>query len=196
MKQPPRMKPPDLQRVRLGTGAGMMVMHIVDVKNCPRCGQDHNEMSFTPLVAPSNQWTHWGMCPVKDEPLLLAHECGDKKAISHPEKDLCPQCGALLVFRKDDYAYCVDCGYPNENRTEQPVNEDAAKGGNVQNIPKQNILRDTKQAHGCLDVYCAQCDGQHEKNQWPKCHMCKNQLRKMDGGGYYCLYCGKVREKN
>lgn len=43
----------------------------VDVRQCQRCGHDH-EVEARPLSNPTDQFTFWAMCPVKDEPLRIA----------------------------------------------------------------------------------------------------------------------------
>jgi hypothetical protein len=41
------------------------------VKNCARCGQDH-EVEFREFVQNGvGDLTHWGMCPVLNEPILM-----------------------------------------------------------------------------------------------------------------------------
>jgi hypothetical protein len=45
------------------------------VISCARCGQDH-EVEFKKFQRPiedsdSTVWTHWGICPNTDEPILL-----------------------------------------------------------------------------------------------------------------------------
>ncbi len=41
------------------------------VRQCQRCGQDH-EMDFAPLANPVDEYAWWGMCPVIEQPVLLA----------------------------------------------------------------------------------------------------------------------------
>lgn len=49
-----------------------------DVGRCARCGGDHSLLSFSPFTNPieesdgSVMWTHWALCPVNGEPILLA----------------------------------------------------------------------------------------------------------------------------
>jgi len=47
--------------------------HKVDVKRCARCGQNHNALVFHRLTNPS-AYTHWAMCPITNEPILLQFE--------------------------------------------------------------------------------------------------------------------------
>ena len=43
----------------------------VTVRNCARCGEDH-EMEFNPFSQNGiDDFTHWGMCPSINEPVLL-----------------------------------------------------------------------------------------------------------------------------
>jgi len=48
------------------------------------------------------------------EKLVLAcpmYEAMNKQS----KKQVCPQCGELLVFPKGDEPYCEDCGWPDED---------------------------------------------------------------------------------
>lgn len=42
-----------------------------DISGCARCGDTHVELEFIPLGSPCGEFTHWAMCPVRHEPLLL-----------------------------------------------------------------------------------------------------------------------------
>jgi hypothetical protein len=44
---------------------------VVYVKKCPRCGADHSNVVFTPLINPINDYEYWVFCPVTHQPLLL-----------------------------------------------------------------------------------------------------------------------------
>ena len=51
------------------------------VRHCARCGTDH-QMEFREFTRPNvdadgTEWTHWGMCPVTDEPVLMRHDSED-----------------------------------------------------------------------------------------------------------------------
>ncbi|MFZ5440473.1 MAG: hypothetical protein ACOZQL_10720 [Myxococcota bacterium] len=57
-----------------------------DVLSCARCGGNHENIetfAFTNPIAPAElapfKWTHWAMCPVKGEPILIGvgHRCDD-----------------------------------------------------------------------------------------------------------------------
>lgn len=39
--------------------------------NCARCGADHYNLEFEPMEHPVEDLTHWAMCPVKHEPILM-----------------------------------------------------------------------------------------------------------------------------
>lgn len=41
------------------------------VERCVRCGGNHDELTFVPFAKPSDQWTHWMMCPEVQEPITL-----------------------------------------------------------------------------------------------------------------------------
>lgn len=53
----------------------------IDVRNCARCGQDHDALTFKQFQRPVTEdkdkdnetilWTHWAVCPVTDDPILL-----------------------------------------------------------------------------------------------------------------------------
>jgi hypothetical protein len=44
----------------------------VDIKNCPRCGQDHEDVEFTRFGDnPVAGFTHFGACPDNGEPILI-----------------------------------------------------------------------------------------------------------------------------
>jgi hypothetical protein len=38
---------------------------------CSRCGKVHINIEFTHLKRVAGDWTHWAMCPVTKEPILL-----------------------------------------------------------------------------------------------------------------------------
>lgn len=48
-----------------------------DVKDCVRCGEDHDHLWFQVLTNPMfggydiADWTHWALCPRLGEPVLL-----------------------------------------------------------------------------------------------------------------------------
>jgi hypothetical protein len=37
---------------------------------CARCGENHI-VKFKKFKRPINNWTHWGICPVEKEPILM-----------------------------------------------------------------------------------------------------------------------------
>jgi hypothetical protein len=43
----------------------------VSIKNCARCGEDHELLDFKLLSNPIAEWTHFSICPKTDEPILL-----------------------------------------------------------------------------------------------------------------------------
>ena len=49
---------------------------IVDVKNCARCGQNHDKMSFLKFIGPPQEahYTHYCICPQTLEPILMRIE--------------------------------------------------------------------------------------------------------------------------
>lgn len=46
-------------------------VYITEVKNCARCGGDHTIPFHQFADPPEDTWSHWGMCPVTNEPLLM-----------------------------------------------------------------------------------------------------------------------------
>jgi len=43
----------------------------IAVKNCARCGGDHEKVAFQKFNFPPDDLTHWGMCPDTGEPILM-----------------------------------------------------------------------------------------------------------------------------
>lgn len=44
----------------------------IDVKQCQRCGHDHDSMLFYPLANPADpELAHYSMCPTLNQPLML-----------------------------------------------------------------------------------------------------------------------------
>lgn len=49
------------------------------IKNCARCGEDHPDVQiataflrpFAPPEANGKAWTHWTICPVSGDPILI-----------------------------------------------------------------------------------------------------------------------------
>jgi hypothetical protein len=48
---------------------------LVIVKSCARCGEDHTYLEFKlftePMVIAEITFTHWAVCPVTKEPILM-----------------------------------------------------------------------------------------------------------------------------
>lgn len=44
---------------------------LVDVKQCQRCGQDHDQLSFMALFNPADDFTHFSNCPTNGQPIAL-----------------------------------------------------------------------------------------------------------------------------
>lgn len=40
-------------------------------KNCPRCGAEHLILFFQPFQKPIDKFTHWTICPVSKDPILM-----------------------------------------------------------------------------------------------------------------------------
>lgn len=54
------------------------------IKNCARCGGDHDEVEssvlehpFMPPEAGGIAWTHWAPCPVNGQPILFVLDAGN-----------------------------------------------------------------------------------------------------------------------
>jgi hypothetical protein len=48
----------------------------VSIKDCARCGTDHNDLEFNkfigdPIECDDHVYTHWGKCPVSGDPILM-----------------------------------------------------------------------------------------------------------------------------
>lgn len=41
------------------------------IRNCSRCRGNHDHVKMKPFTFPGEQWTHFGMCPTKHEPILF-----------------------------------------------------------------------------------------------------------------------------
>lgn len=52
------------------------VVLLLDVRNCVRCGGDHDAVEVKPLTRPSEEWGYWAMCPAVNEPIMMAVEEG------------------------------------------------------------------------------------------------------------------------
>lgn len=44
---------------------------VCDLEKCARCGRDHPRIQFQKLLNPVRDITHWAMCPVTEEPILM-----------------------------------------------------------------------------------------------------------------------------
>lgn len=42
------------------------------LRDCARCGKDHKNLLFVPLTNAADEWKWWCMCPIIQEPILLA----------------------------------------------------------------------------------------------------------------------------
>lgn len=49
---------------------------ILDLRNCVRCGNDHQELNFMrlDLLNPEDGMTHWAICPCTSEPITIRVE--------------------------------------------------------------------------------------------------------------------------
>jgi hypothetical protein len=43
----------------------------VDVKQCARCGKDHEKVVFKKLTQPGPRHSHWAPCPTNQEPIMM-----------------------------------------------------------------------------------------------------------------------------
>ena len=57
-----------------------MIIWVLAVKQCARCGKDHAEVGMFPLSRPVVDdaggvvGTHWARCPVNGEPILMTFD--------------------------------------------------------------------------------------------------------------------------
>jgi hypothetical protein len=59
---------------------------IADVLTCARCSEDHKGLLFLQLQTPIRDLTHWSICPVTNEPILLRVE--EEKSLKDYDDDL------------------------------------------------------------------------------------------------------------
>lgn len=52
----------------MNNDAGQLV---VTVKHCARCGEDHENLIFSLLANPQDEWKYWALCPDSHQPVLL-----------------------------------------------------------------------------------------------------------------------------
>lgn len=45
---------------------------VTDIHKCARCGGTHLELLFSQFTRPQKTFTHWAMCPLFSEPILLS----------------------------------------------------------------------------------------------------------------------------
>lgn len=43
----------------------------VDVRDCARCGGDHDHVIFKPLRNAADEWDWWGTCPALGQPIFV-----------------------------------------------------------------------------------------------------------------------------
>lgn len=43
----------------------------VDIRECARCGECHQQITFIKLQRPCDELTHWAECPVSGEPIMM-----------------------------------------------------------------------------------------------------------------------------
>lgn len=49
-----------------------MTKHLfIDIHGCARCGGIHKHMEFKPFKSPTDEASHWTLCPATSEPLFL-----------------------------------------------------------------------------------------------------------------------------
>lgn len=46
-------------------------VYITNVRRCSRCGVDHYNIVFRKFINGSLEYTHWGMCPILNEPITM-----------------------------------------------------------------------------------------------------------------------------
>lgn len=46
-------------------------MFTIEVRNCARCGMNHEYVQFFPFINCPPDATHWGTCPNNAEPILM-----------------------------------------------------------------------------------------------------------------------------
>lgn len=48
-----------------------IVQLVVDIKQCQRCEEDHDDLVFKLLSNPVDDWNSWSICPKTQQPVLL-----------------------------------------------------------------------------------------------------------------------------
>lgn len=51
-----------------------------NVRNCARCGQDHNDLEFVLLSNPTDEYGWWASCPFNGQPISLAVVADDAES--------------------------------------------------------------------------------------------------------------------
>jgi len=69
---------------------GKQTVVLIRIKNCSRCGKNHNSLEFKefksgPQVVHAEPYTSWAMCPVRREPILLSMYLNPAKAKQEPK---------------------------------------------------------------------------------------------------------------
>lgn len=50
----------------------MIETRTVTVRRCQRCGEDHADLTFTPLDRAADDYMWWALCPTKRQPRVMA----------------------------------------------------------------------------------------------------------------------------
>ena len=48
------------------------------LKDCPRCTETHEDITFKPLTSPTTDFTHWTLCPRTAQPIMMKTEVSVK----------------------------------------------------------------------------------------------------------------------
>jgi len=77
--------PPSLQEADIMAATGASKIN-VDVKNCPRCGKDHEDLEFDSFTEKSIAgFTHHGTCPETSDPILVKIGITDDSELTAPK---------------------------------------------------------------------------------------------------------------
>ncbi len=87
----------------------------VDIVKCARCGRNHNGLEFTELTYKSEPYSHWGTCPVLNEPILLKESSSFTTVQKLAIRRLRDELGFGLLHTRDVYLEC-NCNFEETKR--------------------------------------------------------------------------------
>lgn len=55
------------------------------IVKCPRCGEDHDMLSFKEMERSMGKFTHWAECPRTGDPILMYIEIEEPEKVTEGE---------------------------------------------------------------------------------------------------------------